>query len=230
MGTLQRIKQYIDFKGITIKLFEESVGFSNGAFGSQLRNNRTIGVDKIENILSVYQDLSPEWLLTGKGKMLLTDLDSNTMIHRFHSQSGDEELGDIKVPLYNIEIASNLRSIFDNRDLHIIDTLQIPNLPQCDGAIYIKGDDMYPLLNAGDIVIYKEIYDYSHLIYGEIYLIEYVIGNIDYLMVRYVRRSDQTEFINLVSNNPKYDPIDVSINSIRTMALVKANIRMNTII
>ena len=70
MGTLQRIKEFIDIKGITIKAFEESVGFSNGAFGSQLRNNKTIGVDKIENILFCYPELSPEWLLTGNGPML----------------------------------------------------------------------------------------------------------------------------------------------------------------
>ena len=70
MGTLQRIKQFIDLKGITIKAFEQKIGFSNGAFGSQLRNNRTIGVDKIENILFEYPELSPEWLLTGKGEMI----------------------------------------------------------------------------------------------------------------------------------------------------------------
>ncbi|MDH6310555.1 hypothetical protein M2451_003355 [Dysgonomonas sp. PFB1-18] len=72
MGTLKRIKQYIEFKGINNKQFEESVGFSNGSFASQLKNNRTIGVDKLENILFVYTDINAEWLLTGKGDMLKT--------------------------------------------------------------------------------------------------------------------------------------------------------------
>ncbi|WP_418892740.1 hypothetical protein [Limibacterium fermenti] len=67
---MERIKEYIDYKGINIKKFEENVGFSNGSFGSQLKNKRTIGVDKLENILSVYPEISPEWLLTGKGEML----------------------------------------------------------------------------------------------------------------------------------------------------------------
>ena len=51
MNTLKRIKQYIDYKGITNQNFEKLIGFSNGAFASQLKNNRTIGVDKLENIL-----------------------------------------------------------------------------------------------------------------------------------------------------------------------------------
>lgn len=70
MTTLQRIKQFTDFKGVTNQAFEKSVGFSNGAFASQLKNNRTIGIDKLENILRVYPDVNPSWLLTGEGEML----------------------------------------------------------------------------------------------------------------------------------------------------------------
>lgn len=80
MGTLQRIKQFIDLKGITVKTFEQKIGFSNGAFGSQLRNNKTIGVDKLENILFEYPELSAEWLLTGKGEMIKSYTDDENII------------------------------------------------------------------------------------------------------------------------------------------------------
>lgn len=73
LNTLQRLKIYIDYKGLTNKDFEISVGFSNGAFASQLKNNRTIGVDKLENILLVYPEINGDWLLTGKGEMLRTE-------------------------------------------------------------------------------------------------------------------------------------------------------------
>lgn len=69
-GTLHRIKKYIDYKGISVRMLEMSVGMSNGSFASQLKNNKTIGVDKLENILRQYQDVNPEWLLTGEGEML----------------------------------------------------------------------------------------------------------------------------------------------------------------
>ena len=67
---LQRIKTYLDFKGIKIATFERSVGMSNASFGKALKNDGAIGSDKIENILSVYKDISPSWLLTGEGPML----------------------------------------------------------------------------------------------------------------------------------------------------------------
>ena len=68
---LQRIKEYIDYKGITVAAFERSVGMSNASFGKSLKNNGAIGTDKLENILSIYKDISPLWLLTGTGPMLL---------------------------------------------------------------------------------------------------------------------------------------------------------------
>lgn len=74
LTTLQRIKQYIDYKGISVSQFEKSIGMSNGSFASQLKNRKTIGVDKLENILNQYQDLNPIWLLKGKGNMLFEDL------------------------------------------------------------------------------------------------------------------------------------------------------------
>lgn len=70
-NTVQRLKEYIDYKKISVRKFEESIGFSNGAFSSQYKNKKAIGVDKVEKILEVYSDINPTWLLTGKGKMLL---------------------------------------------------------------------------------------------------------------------------------------------------------------
>lgn len=67
---LERLKEYIDLKSITVAAFERSVGMSNGSFGKALKNCGAIGTDKLENILSVYSDLSIEWLLTGNGLML----------------------------------------------------------------------------------------------------------------------------------------------------------------
>jgi hypothetical protein len=61
----------MDFKRINTRRFEESIGFSNGAFASQYKHKKSIGVDKVERVLEVYPDINPVWLLTGKGDMIL---------------------------------------------------------------------------------------------------------------------------------------------------------------
>lgn len=68
---LKRIKQYIDFKGVTVAAFERSIGMSNASFGKSLKNGGTIGADKLEKLLNIYTDINPSWLLTGVGPMLL---------------------------------------------------------------------------------------------------------------------------------------------------------------
>ena len=40
-NTVSRIKEFIDFKGLSVRKFEETVGFSNGAL---LPNIRTINL------------------------------------------------------------------------------------------------------------------------------------------------------------------------------------------
>lgn len=78
-NTVKRIKEYIDYKGISIRKFEESIGFSNGAFASQYKKNKTIGVDKVEKILQVYLDINPVWLLTGQDSMILQSYNDSDM-------------------------------------------------------------------------------------------------------------------------------------------------------
>ena len=69
---LNRLKDFIDYKGLPIAAFEKSIGMSNASFGKQLKKKGAIGTDKLENILNTYPELSPLWLMTGEGDMLKT--------------------------------------------------------------------------------------------------------------------------------------------------------------
>lgn len=87
---LNRLKKYIDYKGISISAFEKSIGMSNASFGKSLKNGGSIGGDKLEKILSVYPDINAEWLLTGGGEMLksttkmnISHIDNEWILKRF---------------------------------------------------------------------------------------------------------------------------------------------------
>lgn len=66
MGAIERIKKYIDYKGISKYRFYKDTGLSNGF----LDKNENIGSDKCEIIIDLYPDLSLEWIITGRGEML----------------------------------------------------------------------------------------------------------------------------------------------------------------
>ena len=108
--TLIRLKEYIDYKELSLRAFEASIGFSNGALTSQLKPGKTIGVDKLENILRVYEELSPDWLLTGKGTMLRNEQrESEEKLNEIyeylkrHTLQLEEKLDDTQKELQELE-------------------------------------------------------------------------------------------------------------------------------
>ncbi len=70
---LNRLKQYIEAKGMTVAYVEKMLGMSNGALSKPIKNHTAIGSDKLENILAFCGDLSLKWLFTGQGEMLNVD-------------------------------------------------------------------------------------------------------------------------------------------------------------
>lgn len=68
---LDRLKEFIDYKGLSVAAFERSIGMANASFGKSLKKGGAIGTDKLENILRTYPELSPQWLLKGEGEMIL---------------------------------------------------------------------------------------------------------------------------------------------------------------
>jgi hypothetical protein len=98
-NTVVRLKKFIDIKGISIHSFEKKVGFSNGAFATPLKNNKTIGVDKVENILRIFPDINAEWLLTGDGEMLRHSNIGHTTSGDNSPINGDIEINTCKAAL-----------------------------------------------------------------------------------------------------------------------------------
>ena len=136
-----------------------------------------------------------------------------------------------EVPLYDLEATAGLQELFSGGKsaVQILDTIKIPHLPKCDGAISITGDSMYPLLKSGDMVLYKEI-PLDSIFYGEMYLLSYKINDWEeYVTVKYVQKSDLgDEYLKLVSQNQHHQPKDVLKAHITAIAIIKASIRINT--
>lgn len=63
---IERILQFIDYKGVSKLSFYKEVGLSNGF----LDRNKSIGTDNLVKILKTYPEIDPLWLLLGEGDML----------------------------------------------------------------------------------------------------------------------------------------------------------------
>ena len=299
MGTAERIKEYLDFKGISKYKFCKDLGFSP----KFLDNTSNIGTDKAGKILRYFPEINPDWLLTGQGSMLRGGIDSaavkarimqfadayyvsrsqffselgiseqsfldasthvnstilstiaqmNNQLNRDWLMTGKgpmmqgetEELthnaekvihslgGEGGVPLYSTEAAAGVVTLFQDHGHHPIGEIKIPNMPKCDGAIYVVGDSMYPLLKSHDIILYKLVQDIKNYIFvwGEMYLLTWENDGDYSVVVKWVQRSEVGKnYVCLVSENRHHQPVDIPIEKIKSLAIVKASIRTNSMI
>lgn len=242
MKAIERFYQYLDHKGIKPTRFEKHNGLSNGYLGTQLKRNGNLGEDILNKIVDNCLDLDPNWLLTGKGNMIISmsyseNLDGNPNFleepfEPIQKLKTDKLIKNQSVPLYDAKASESLVALFkDDNTENPIDHITIPNLSKCDGAIYVSSDNMYPLLKAGDIIIYKRVANTIENVYwGEMYLVYLLNEDGDeFVMVRRIQKSEKgDDFIQLVSENKNHQSKDFHIHSIKGLALIKASIRINS--
>lgn len=226
----ERVGQYIAKKGVSYYAFENNIGASRGSISKAVKEGKSIGSQVLETILSIYTDLNPIWLLTGVGEIFIDNPEilQNKKIEAFRLKT-DNSLENQQIPLYDIEAIAGLVPLFqDSKSQEPIDHISIPHLPKCDGAVYVTGDSMYPLLKSGDIVLYKEINDIrNEIFWGEMYLLSIDISGEEYITVKYIQKSENEGFVKLVSQNKHHQDKDVEVSKIKALALIKASIRIN---
>lgn len=220
---IQRVVKFYKSKNYTVNSFSKAIKMPQVTVNNQILGKRGISFELISNILLNFPELSSEWLIRGNGFMF------NEQIELRQTKS-TEKLSQRTFPLLSSLAAANLNTILSDDNKNILGMITIPNIPDCDGALYVRGDSMYPLLKSGDIVAFKNVEPKDeNIIYGEMYIVDMVLDDDDYLAVKYIKHSERgKEWIKLVSQNDFYQSKDVLISSLRAMALVKLTIRMNT--
>ena len=182
--------------------------------------------------LSNWEQLNLDWLLTGRGNMEKEpDLQQAGIQVQEKFPLKTDNLVDLqRIPLYNLEATAGLVSLFNDVDAIPISYISLPDLPACDGAVYVRGDSMYPLLKSGDIVLYKQVHDMQYgIFWGEMYLVSANVDGDEFVTIKYIHKSERENCVKLVSHNQHHEPKDIPISMIRALALVKASVRYNTI-
>jgi len=226
----ERLDNYMINSGLNDNKLTVISGISNGLIG-KARKRGALSLENISKILYSCNDLNANWLLTGQGEMLKSKRDEQIENNSIFKLKSDRLIKTQAVPLYNIEAYAGIVTLFsDSSETKPVDYIQIPNLPKCDGAIYVTGDSMYPLLKSGDIIMYKQVHNIrDNIFFGEMYLISFDVEGDQMVTVKYVQKSDQgNDFIKLVSQNKYHPDKEIPIANVSAMALVKASIRINS--
>lgn len=207
---LDRIKLYIDTKGISIAAFEKSVGMSNASFSKSLKNNGAIGTDKLENILSIYSDISPEWLLTGQGDMLKEEPSLSVSMN---PQEG--------TPYYDVDFLGGF-DLQENSQAMVPALNIVANIcPRAEMWCNITGHSMEPTISHGDIIALHKC-SVEDIQYGEVYAV--VLDT--FRTVKILRKSSSPGMLKFVPvNKEEFDEQEFSISRILQVYEVVGSIR-----
>lgn len=219
-----RIGRYIAAKGLSVRSFEQSIGASNGAIGRAIQKNSDIGTSWLSKIVEIYADLNVDWLITGRGEMLLKATPANSAAtHRGQPHLlGSGHMEHIGIPLIPVDaVAGVLSGNSQTMMEYDCERYIIPMFRRAEFLIPVKGDSMHPKYNSGDIVACKRLPMDTFFQWNRTYVVDSEQG----ILIKRIRPGRDKNHIMLVSENAAYDPFELSLDHIFSIALVIGIVR-----
>lgn len=204
----QNMVAYLSKKGISQYQAYKETGITRGVLGQA----NGISEDNLLRFISVYRDISTDWLLTGNGAMLRDgDIDKTEVIHTTSKEDNDgtndldevdgtyiadqeeynkaKELGLNLIPEYSDAFKGGYRGTMISTD-EISAYWAIPNV-KADMVIEVEGDSMSKAYPAGSRVAVREIqFDHQYptvgIPFGEVFGI--IVDNGDENYLSYIKR------------------------------------------
>jgi phage repressor protein C with HTH and peptisase S24 domain len=225
----QRIKSLLKQKKISISSLAKEFGMPQTSLSDQINKEKMLKVSTISAIISKFNDISEEWLLTGKGAMLKNNqtnenINGNTGIVGNNETTASEHVcadrqneGDF-VSLYDVSAAAGYGT-FDEMITaeKIIGKYYIPDFKNIDWMIYVKGSSMYPKYSSGDIIACRVLKESRFIQWGKVYV---VATREQGLLVKRLKESENKDCLKAVPDNPDYDAFDIPKDEILGIALV----------
>ena len=140
--------------GTNVSKFERDIDTGASTISKAISRNSELKLDIVEKILKAYPNVSRQWLITGKGQMLL-----------------EPEKPIKKIPIIGEAAAGGDMQIYTNegQEMEYIDVGDL--LRDSEAAFTVYGNSMNPNYPSGCILGIKRCYD-GFIQPGEVYLLE----------------------------------------------------------
>jgi len=161
----ERVIKIAELKGVIKEDFFPKIGMTSANFRGSAKKT-PLNSNAIENILSVFPDINPEWLITGNGNMLRTD----QPIQATKSTNDNQDA----YPLIDLTVAAGFGSVNfgiekkDVKEYYIIPKFQDLKI---DFMIEVTGSSMYPKYASGDVIACTIIRESKFIQWNKVHVI-----------------------------------------------------------
>lgn len=256
MNTLsERIRQIIDYHGISISAFERKIECKEGVIQKFLQRNTDLNTKNITNIALFFPNLSATWLLTGEGNMLKLDekkeynltsdgKNSPNVVGNnnfFWDKKGSESLSsrvkptrklkqadkESGIPLVELSASAGLGTLdFAIETKDIIGYYVIPDFAKVDFMMRITGNSMSPQYESGDIIACRVVSESQFIQWGKPYLIA---TRYQGMLLKRLFQCQEKDCLEFRSDNPSYPPFNVNKDEITSIAIVVGSIHVESL-
>lgn len=232
----ERLKEFIQYTGLSNNKFAERVNLSGAQISYMVNSRKKFGVDKLINIFNEFPELSAEWLLKGKGEMLLPAdrppagemrllPDHNTTLKMPQVVTIDTE-GRNNIIEIDAKAAAGFPANIDNPQFYQeLPAFSLPS-PQFQHGTFVclqvSGDSMHPTLYHNDWVIAEFVENPEHnLKEGYVHII---VTRDGVVVKRVLNRVNKRGKLVLQSDNDTYPTYEEDITNVLQVYKVTAKL------
>ena len=221
---ISRFDKFMKVKGLNDNQVTVQCGLSQGLLSQARRGKSDLGSGSIDKILSVYQDLSRVWLLTGEGEMLKSSVINHNVVHgnannsivgdnnnvsmlrpnKYGDSPSEERRWAPVIPqsyahMPDFDIMGHITKQMTGGDIEKL----YSGTANVDVWHYITDDALEPYYRRGDCLGLKAYEkDDLRIIPGELYAVD---TRRDGLIVRILYNTESGDLLAKCTNKPAYD-------------------------
>ena len=216
---LKKVVKWLIFSGFgeNEKELAELLGYTKSSF-SQILNGKVPLSDKfLDKICSLDNNINKVWILENKGEMLKSN-NNTPAVAEPQLPSG--------VPMLPFDAFAGIGTDVEGVNLDTIEERYV--VPLFDGMkmdfmIPVRGSSMYPKYNSGDVVACRMVQELLFVQWNKVYVLDTISQGV---IIKRLKKSDKEGFVICKSDNEQYEPFEIPMSDIRTIALVVGVIRL----
>ena len=216
---LKKVVKWLIFSGFgeNEKELAELLGYTKSSF-SQILNGKVPLSDKfLDKICSLDNNINKVWILENKGEMLKSS-NNTPAVAEPQIPSG--------IPMLPFDAFAGIGTDVEGVNLDTIEERYV--VPLFDGMkmdfmISVRGSSMYPKYNSGDVVACRMVQELLFVQWNKVYVLDTISQGV---IIKRLKKSDKEGFVICKSDNEQYEPFEIPMSDIRTIALVVGVIRL----
>jgi repressor LexA len=235
MSELERIKIAVKtLISLGIAKNQEEIGTlmgykSKSAFSQVLNAKVPLPAGFVDKLCKLDDRLEKTWIVCGEGNVLKNGSrnkqvyeEGNTSKVNLSEPNDTDLIKEKGIPLIPIEAMAG----YGGGEVQVMEyeteRFIVPTFKGSDYLINVRGSSMYPKYNSGDIVACKHLPLDTFFQWNKVYVLDTEQG----VLIKRICKSENEEYVTIVSDNKSYDPFDLHKSDIRSIAIVTGVIRL----